>query len=546
MIIMIDNYDSFTYNVYQALGSLYPDIKVFRNDEITVPEIEKLSPQAIVISPGPGSPAEAGISVEVIKHFAGKVPILGICLGHQSIGEAFGGRVVHASVPMHGKASTITLDGRCPIFTGLPEKISVARYHSLIISRENFPDCLEVTAEDGEGQIMAVRHKEYPVYGVQFHPESILAEMGMNILSNFLTNVVGIKTAGVNAPPIPTEKRTALKKYIAKAADNKDLTEEEAFDAMNIIMSDAATNAQIASFLTAMRMKGENIDEITGFAKGMRSKAVVLNGFKSAIDIVGTGGDMAGTFNISTTSSFVIAAAGIPVAKHGNRAASSKSGAADCLDALGVNIKMSPEKAAGCLSETGIAFLFAVVYHGAMKYVAPVRRELGIRTFFNILGPLANPALAEYIVLGVYDKKLLSLMSNVLIKLGIKGALVVSGSDGLDEITMTGVTHTAEVRDGKITEYDIDPHDYGFEYCSPDELKGGSPEENAKITLDILSGREQGAKRNIVLLNAGCAIYCSGKAATIAEGVDMARDIIDSGKALAKLNEMKAFSNSGE
>ena len=361
MIVMIDNYDSFTYNVYQAMASLYNNIKVYRNDEITIDGIEKMNPEALVISPGPSYPKDAGISVEAIKHFAGKLPILGICLGHQSIGEAFGGKVVRAEKPMHGKASLIRLDNTCPIFEGLPEKISCARYHSLIIERSSLPDCLKITAETDNGEIMAVAHKEYPIYGVQFHPESILAEM---------------------------DKRTSLKKYIAMAVDRKDLTEDEAYSAMNIIMGDAATPAQTAAFLVAMRMKGETIDEITGFAKGMRSKASVIEGFRSAIDIVGTGGDMAGTFNISTTSSFVIAAAGIPVAKHGNRAASSKSGAADCLDALGVNIKTSPEKAAKCLETTGIAFLFAQVFHGAMRFVAPVRKEIGCRTFFNILGPL--------------------------------------------------------------------------------------------------------------------------------------------------------------
>lgn len=543
MIVMIDNYDSFTYNVYQAMASLYNNIKVYRNDEITIDGIEKMNPEALVISPGPSYPKDAGISIEAIKHFAGKLPILGICLGHQSIGEAFGGKVVRAEKPMHGKASLIKLDNTCPIFEGLPEKISCARYHSLIIERRSLPDCLKITAETDEGEIMAVAHKEYPIYGVQFHPESILAEMGVNILSNFLTNVVGVKVEGV-VPAIPMDKRTSLKKYIAMAVDRKDLTEDEAYSAMNIIMGDAATPAQTAAFLVAMRMKGETIDEITGFAKGMRSKASVIEGFRSAIDIVGTGGDMAGTFNISTTSSFVIAAAGIPVAKHGNRAASSKSGAADCLDALGVNIKTSPEKAAKCLETTGIAFLFAQVFHGAMRFVAPVRKEIGCRTFFNILGPLTNPALADYIVLGVYDESLLTLMANVLIKLGIKGAMVVNGSDGLDEITMTGKTHVCEVKDGKISTYDIDPHDYGFEYCTADVLKGGTPEENAKMTLDILTGKDKGARRNTVLLNAGCAIYCAGKAATIADGVKLAAEMIDSGKAYDKLNEMKDFTNS--
>lgn len=541
MIIMIDNYDSFTYNVYQALASLYNNVKVFRNDEITVKEIEDMKPEALIISPGPSYPKDAGISVEAVKFFKNKIPVLGICLGHQSIGEAFGGRIVRAAKPMHGKSSMVKIDQTCPIFTGLPENIEAARYHSLIIERESLPDCLKITAETSDGEIMAVAHKDYPIYGVQFHPESILTGLGVNILANFLTEVVGIKSAGDNAPSIPMEKRDSLKKFIKKSTTPENLTEEEAYTAMNIIMGDAATPAQSAAFLTAMKMKGETIDEITGFAKGMRSKAAIINGFKSSVDIVGTGGDMAGTFNISTTSSFVIAAAGIPVAKHGNRAASSKSGAADCLDALGVNIGISPEKAAECLNKTGIAFLFAPKFHSAMRFVGPVRKEIGVPTFFNILGPLTNPALADYIVLGIYDKSRMSLMANVLIKLGIKGAMVVNGCDGLDEVTLTGVTNVCEVKDGKITEYTIDPHDYGFDYCTAEDLKGGTPEENGKITLNILNGSEKGAKRNTVLLNSACAIYCTGNAGSIAEGIEIAKDMIDSGKALAKLEEMKSF-----
>lgn len=541
MIVMIDNYDSFTYNVYHAVAGLYDNIKVFRNDEITCDEIDQMNPEAIIISPGPSYPKEAGISEEAIDRFKGKYPILGICLGHQAIGEAFGGTIKRAQTPMHGKATKIKLDTNSALFRGLPENISCARYHSLIIERETIPDCLKITAETPEGEIMAVEHREYPVYGVQFHPESILAEMGVNIVANFL-EAAGIKVTG-EVPALPMDKRTGLKKYIKMAASKENLTEEQAFDAMSIIMGDAATPAQTAAFLTGMKMKGETAEEITGFAKGMRGKASIITGFKSAIDIVGTGGDMAGTFNISTTSSFIIAAAEIPVAKHGNRAASSKSGAADCLEALGVNIKIPPAKAAACLSETNISFLFAQVFHGAMKYVAPVRREIGVPTFFNILGPLTNPALADYIVLGIYDKNLMNLMANVLIGLGIKGAMVVNGSDGLDEVTMTGVTNVCEVRDGKISEYTIDPHDFGFEYCSPEELSGGTPEENAQITLNILNGSDRGAKRNTVVLNAGCAIYCKGLAATLSEGVKMAEEIIDSGKALAKLNEMKAFTN---
>ncbi|MGN0675007.1 MAG: bifunctional anthranilate synthase component II/anthranilate phosphoribosyltransferase [Oscillospiraceae bacterium] len=539
---MIDNYDSFTYNLYQLIGTLYPDIKVVRNDEITLDEIEKMNPEALIISPGPGYPSDAGISIPAIKQFSGRIPILGICLGHQAIAEAFGGKIIHAKKPMHGKGTEISLNTSAPIFQGLPEKITAARYHSLVVDSISIPVCINVIATDGEGQIMAIRHKTHPTYGVQFHPESILTEHGASIISAFLCDVAGIKNADREVISMPREKRTALKKYIAKAADGNHLTEEEAENAMNIIMSDGATDAQIAALLMAMRCNGETIEEITGFARIMRRKANIVPAAKSAVDIVGTGGDVAGTFNISTTASFVIAGTGLNVAKHGNRSVSSKSGAADVLEALGVKLNLTPAMASACMKETGIAFLFAQSFHKAMRFVAPARRETGVRTVFNILGPLANPALSDYILLGVYDEKLLEIMAKVLMNLGVKGAMIVYGN-GLDEVTVSGNTKVCELRDKKLIKYEINPEDYGIKIAPKSEIVGGSPAENAQITLNILNGTERGAKRDIVLLNAGCAIYCTGAAASIEEGISMARESIDSGKALAKFEKMKEFTN---
>ena len=548
MILMIDNYDSFTYNLVQLIGSVYPDIKTVRNDEITIGEIEKYLEngelEAIVVSPGPGYPADAGISVEAIKTFSGRVPILGVCLGHQAIAEAFGGRIVKAKKPMHGKSSEVMLNTSCPIFSGMPDRVRVARYHSLVIDPVSMPTVLSVTATDEEGQIMAIKHKAHPTYGVQFHPESVLAENGAAMISAFLSEA-GVKSNKFTAPSVSKERRTGLKKFIAKAADGISLTEDEAYEAMNIIMSDAATDAQTAAFLTALRCKGETIEEITGFAKVMRQKAAVVPMGKSSVDIVGTGGDLAGSFNISTTSSFVIAGTGMNVAKHGNRSVSSKSGAADVLEALGVKIGMTPQKASACISEIGIAFLFAQSFHSAMRFVGPARREMGIRTVFNILGPLANPALADYILLGVYDEKLLEPMAKVLMNLGIKGGMIVYG-DGIDEITICGKTSVCEIAGSKLIKYDIDPRDYGMRIAPKSEIIGGTAKDNAKITLDILSGREQGAKRDIVLLNSGAAIYCTGAAQSIQEGIDMAAKSIDSGAALEKLNELIKFTNASE
>ena len=270
----------------------------------------------------------------------------------------------------------------------------------------------------------------------------------------------------------------------------------------------------------------------------MRQKAATIENGTDAIDIVGTGGDMANTFNISTTTSFVVAGAGVKVAKHGNRSVSSKSGSADVLEQLGVNISLTPEQAAACLDQCGICFLFAQKFHGSMKFAAPSRREVGVRTVFNILGPLANPALTNYIVLGVYDEALMEPMAKVLMNLGIKGAMIVHGNDGLDEVTISDRTTVCEIQENKLIKYEITPEDYQIPIVGLNEVIGGTSEENAKITLAVLNGK-QGPQRDIVVMNAACTLYTAGKASSLAEGVRLAQESIDSGKALEKLEELK-------
>lgn len=542
MILLIDNYDSFTYNLYQALGVMYPHIEVKRNDEITLDEIEKMKPEAIIISPGPCYPAQAGISEEVIRTFSGRVPILGVCLGHQAIAESFGGKIVQAEKQLHGKQTDVKIDTASPLFAGLPSSIPVARYHSLIVEKSSLPECLKIISEDADGQIMGLKHKEHATYGMQFHPESIMTDSGMTILANFL-RIAGIQPDMAAAPAIPDAKKTELKPLIAKAVEGEHLTQEEARRAVDIIMSDRATNAQTAALLTAMRMNVENADEITGCAMGMREKMTTVPHEQEVLEIVGTGGDLANSFNISTTSGFVIAACGQAVAKHGNRSVSSKSGAADVLEALGVKIASTPEKSSACIDETGISFLFAQSYHKAMKFVGPVRAQIGIRTVFNILGPLANPANAEYMVVGVYEDRLLELVANVLKNLGVKRALVIRGSDGLDEFSISAHTNVFEIRNGEITSYEVTPESVGLKRATKDEIVGGTAAENAEITRGILSGKITGAKRDIVLLNSGAALYTCGKAESIAEGVKIAAEAIDNGAAMEKLNAMIEFTN---
>src|SRR5437667_247633 len=424
MLLVIDNYDSFTYNLVQYLGELGEEVRVVRNDAMTVDEIAALKPSRIVISPGPCTPKEAGVSIETIKRLAGAVPILGVCLGHQSIGEAFGGDVVRAERLMHGKTSQIKHDGRT-IFKDLPCPFEATRYHSLIVKRETLPSCLEISAETAEGEIMALRiHTTDPI----------------------------------------------------------------------------------------------------------------------VVDTCGTGGDGGATFNVSTAVAFVVAGAGVTVAKHGNRAVSSRSGSADVLKALGVRLDLPPERAEECVNEIGIGFLFAPLFHGAMKHAVGPRQEIGVRTIFNLLGPLTNPASASIQIVGVYHEALTDLLAKVLMRLGGRHCYVVHGMDGLDEITLADRTRVSEGKAGRLTSYMVEPRDFGLQRVRAKDLEGGDAEENAQITRDILSGRE-GPRQQLVLVNAAPALVACGKAATLQDGVALARTIVQSGEAMDKLERLIKWTN---
>lgn len=333
-----------------------------------------------------------------------------------------------------------------------------------------------------------------------------------------------------------------IREAIAKAANRENLTYEATEEVMDEIMSGKATQIQMAAFLTALSVKNETIDEITASAAGMRKHCIRLLHDMDVLEIVGTGGDKSNSFNISTTSAIVVSAAGVPIAKHGNRAASSKCGAADVLEALGVNIFVAPSQSKKMLEEIGLCFLFAQNYHIAMKYVAPVRKELGIRTIFNILGPLANPAGANMQLLGVYEEELVEPMARVLFNLGVKNAMVVYGRDGLDEISLSAPTSVCEVKDGVFNSYVMEPEQFGFSKCSKKDLLGGNAQENAKITRDILSGRK-GPKRDAVLLNSAAALRIAKPNLTFHEAIDIASDTIDSGKAMKQLENFISLSN---
>jgi len=528
MILLIDNYDSFVYNLRQYLAELGEEVLVRRNDSISLDEIETLAPDRIVISPGPGRPENAGIIVEVVRRFAGKMPILGVCLGHQAIAAAWGGTIKRAKSPMHGKTSPIHHDGKT-IFSGLENPFVATRYHSLIVDEESLPDQLEVSARGPEGEIMAIRHKSFPVEGVQFHPESILTLYGKRLLHNFLTGKTG---------------QMGIKEVIDKVITGIDLSRSEAAEVMETIMSGECTPSQISAYITGLRLKGETVDEISGSAEVMRRKAhkIAAPPDKVVVDTCGTGGDGSHSFNISTAAALIAAGAGVTIAKHGNRSVSSSCGSADVLQELGVDIAAEPEVMERCLSEIGVAFLFAPRLHSAMKHALGPRREIGIRTIFNLLGPLSNPAGAQVQLLGVYAEQLTETLARVLMELGSRRAWVVHGSDGLDEITLTGPTVISELKSGEVKTFSFNPEEMGLKLCHPDQLKGGRPADNARLITEILHG-DKGPKTDVAVLNAAAVIYLSGAAPDLAGGLAMARESVRTGKAADKLASLIEITN---
>ncbi len=531
MILMIDNFDSFTYNLVQLFGELGQEVRVFRNNALTPGQAEALKPDYVVISPGPRTPEKAGASVDMIRHFAGKVPVLGVCLGHQAVGAAFGGRIVRAPRLMHGKSSDILHDSRT-LFSSLPPAFPAVRYHSLVVDPKNLPSCLEVSAWTAEGEIMGLRHKEFEVEGVQFHPESVATAVGRRMIQNFLERVK-------EGPAID------MKAAIAKLIRKEDLSPAEMTTVMRILMEGEATPAQTGAFLAALSIKGETAEEIAAAARVMRDKATfvpVPPGLK-VVDTCGTGGDGAHTFNISTAAALIAAGAGINVAKHGNRSISSRCGSADVLQELGVNTRVDAKTMATCIARAGIGFLFAPTLHSAMRHVIGPRREIGIRSIFNILGPLSNPAFAQAQLLGTFAKDLVPVLARVLNAVGVERALVVHGSDGLDEITLTGPTYVTELRDRSLKDWVLDPQELGLKPCRSEDLAGGTPEVNARILQDILEGREQGPRRDIALLNAAAAIYVGARADSLAEALELARESLECGKAQVKLEALRKLSH---
>lgn len=530
MILIIDNYDSFTYNVYQSLARLTAEeIKVVRSKEATVADLAAMNPSKLVVSPGPGRPEDAGVSVEAIKYFAGKIPILGICLGHQAIGYAFGAKIAQAKFIKHGVAEEISLDGK-GLFRLIGRKGTFTRYHSLVIDESTLPSDFVVTARASDGDIMGIRRKTLDIEGVQFHPESIASEFGAQFFTAFL-----------NYRREPLDATALLNQLIAK----KDLSESQAAMFMEDLTDGALDERVTAAVLTAIAAKGPAASELSGCASVLCKKKTPLPIDSSDLaEIVGTGGDGKGSFNISSLAAIVAASCGQPMAKHGNRAVSSKSGAADFYQALGIKIDLAPSAAARLIRETNFGFLMAPIYHSAMRFAGPVRKALGIKTIMNVLGPLSNPAGAKYEVLGVYGAELLEPMARAAKALGAKRVMVVHSEDGFDEISPCAKTSVFQINeDGKEYKYSINPADYGIDGAAADELLGGTGEDNAKLALEILDGGGRRTIRAAVALNAAAVLYLAGKARTIKDGYKTAIESIDGGKAKAKMAQVIKASN---
>ncbi len=558
MILVIDNYDSFTYNLVQLLAALGAEVRVERNDALTAVEALGLSPTGVVISPGPGTPAEAGISADVVRAaIAAGVPVLGVCLGHQVVAEVYGGTVCRAPRPVHGKTDDIIHDG-LGIFTGVPSPFTATRYHSLCVDADSVPEVLEVSARTNDGIVMGLRHRTERVFGVQFHPESVLTPEGTKLLANFLdiagevplaSGVAGASATlaaagGTARSSARMAAVTGIGGAIARVSDGGSLDEDEAHLVMSSIMDGEATPSQISALVVGMRMKGETVDEIVGFARAMREHATPVRPTVARyIDTCGTGGDGLHTFNISTTTAFVVAGAGVAVAKHGNRAVSSAAGSADVLEALGVNVGLDAASMARCIDECGVGFLFAQSLHASMRHAGPTRREIGIRTVFNILGPLTNPAGARRQLLGVYDARLAPVMAEVAGRLGAERVLVVHGHPGMDEVSASGPTTVAEfdAAVGGVRTYEILPETIGVARGTLADIAGGDAAENAAILRAILGG-EHGPKRDVVLVNAAAALLAAGEVADLAEGVVRARESIDSGRAAQALEMLVSVS----
>ena len=524
LILLIDNYDSFVFNVEQYLRELTDEeVRCVRNDKITLDEIRRLNPSKIVLSPGPKHPQDSGICLEILRSDIA-APILGICLGHQAIGLVYGAKIKRLEKPYHGKTSLIKVSHKEPLFTGLPNEFEVMRYHSLYV--DGLPSNLEASAVSEDGVVMALSVRDRPIFGIQFHPESYFTQYGKKIIENFI-NYEAEPAADVTKEP----KIRPLKPFLIKLQENERLDDRDFEQICEIIASKEYEITQLAALLVLISEKSLYPQSLASLAKNILKYSQTYRDPSPMIDLCGTGGDGFKTINISTTVAFILASLGVKVAKHGNKAVSSKSGSSDVLEILGVHSSNSLLGQRELLNDKNLAFFHAPFFHPLVGEVREVRQRLGIRTVFNVLGPLLNPNLAlKNQLVGVYHKPVLRLYAETLQLLGRERALVVRGEDGLDEISLCDETRVVELRGGQISEYSITPEQFGFKRAFHSEIEGGTPEQNAEILRQILKGEISGPKFDIVVLNAMFALYTAGVADSPAQAKEVILNAIKSGK----------------
>ncbi|MDR1083276.1 MAG: anthranilate phosphoribosyltransferase [Deltaproteobacteria bacterium] len=527
MLLIIDNYDSFTYNLAQAFQGLGQNPTVVRNDACNLLDLaESQELDKVCLSPGPGHPKGAGLSLEFLERLAKRakpVPVLGVCLGHQILGEFAGVQVIVADRVMHGRTSPITHEAE-GLFAGLPQNMTVGRYHSLLVTepqpgqRYGF----KVTARTPENEIMALAYNDLPWSGVQFHPESVLTPQGRNLLGNFLV--------GPGAPQTPAaETPRPISEIFEALGLGADLTEEQAAQVFERLMSGEMTMAQAGALLLALRTKGETPLEVAAAAEAVLNRAQMVPPVEGTVlDVVGTGGDNRFSFNCSTATAITCAAMGYQVLKHGNRSVSSRSGSADVLERLGFNIELPVTEIPDTLAKSNFVFLFAPQYHPAFKHIMPVRRELGVRTLFNILGPLVNPARPTHRLIGVYRPELLDLMAGALARLGSVTAAVVHGAGGYDELTTIGPAQVRLVYNNKIEKAVFDPRDYGLAEAKPSDLTIKDPTDGARVLRLLLTGKGSEPMRDMLIFNVAAAFFLLD-GGTMEAAVKKARAAVESG-----------------
>ena len=533
MFLLIDNYDSFTYNLVQYFQSLGEDPYVVCNDDPRLIELAASeSIEKVVISPGPSRPEKAGFCLEFLKRLSPKIPVLGVCLGHEILGLFAGAKIGIAPVIMHGMQSDITHEGT-GLFDKIPAPMRVGRYHSLIVEAsddENLP--FRVTARAPLGEVMALEFKDRPWAGVQFHPESVLTPDGMRLLANFPGRLTGTAQS-LDEADLPESESAAilLKTMMERLACHQDLDANMARAGFEMLSDGKLAPSQAGAFLMGLRAKGETAQELACAVRAALARAIPVPPLpENCIDVVGTGGDGRSSFNCSTAACLTLAGMGYRIAKHGNRAASSTSGAADVLQLLGVPREKDPEKVIDNIKRTNFGFFFAPNFHPAFKYVGEARRELGIRTLFNILGPMINPAKPPYLLMGVARPEIVRLVADTLCQSPtLKRAAVVFGAGGYDEVSPMGPATIVLIENGRQSPLALDPADFGIKPCTEEDLAVHSKEEALNVLQEIVQGRGSQHMKDMVALNVALAIRLVEPERSLAQCMALAREGVEGG-----------------